>query len=91
MRCLVTGGAGYIGAHVVAALLERSEEVAVLDDLSTGVASRVGSAQLFVGDITDRAWTRRTLLEFRPDVVAMVSGSSSWRHIVAMPDASVRP
>lgn len=87
MRCLVTGGAGYIGAHVVAALLERSEEVAVLDDLSTGVASRVGSAQLFVGDITDRAWTRRTLLEFRPDVVLHFAAKKHVGDSMAQPGA----
>ncbi len=69
MRCLVTGGAGYIGAHVVALLIERGDEVVVLDDLSTGVAERVGSARLIVGDVADRDATRAALLDVRPDVV----------------------
>ena len=87
MRCLVTGGAGYIGAHVVAALLDKGEEVAVLDDLSTGVAHRVGTARLFVGDITDRVWTCKTLLEFRPDVVLHFAAKKHVGDSMAQPGA----
>jgi len=38
MAVLVTGGAGYIGSHMVLALVDAGEEVVVLDDLSTGFA-----------------------------------------------------
>lgn len=54
MTWLVTGGAGYIGAHVVRALLEDGHAVVVLDDLSTGSVSRVDPAARFVeGSLLD--------------------------------------
>src|SRR5690625_870224 len=53
MSILVTGGAGYIGAHVVRLLQERGEDVVVVDDLSTGRADRVGDATLVELDVAD--------------------------------------
>ncbi|MBK5238075.1 MAG: UDP-glucose 4-epimerase GalE [Actinomycetales bacterium] len=52
MRVLVTGGAGYIGAHIVRLLQDRGDDVVVFDDLSTGSARRVGDAVLVIGDLT---------------------------------------
>jgi UDP-glucose 4-epimerase len=51
---LVTGGAGYIGSHVVRQLRERGERVVVLDNLSSGYRSAVLGAPLVVGDTGDR-------------------------------------
>ena len=54
MAVLVTGGAGYIGSHVGHALLDRGEQVVVLDNLSTGNRACVGEDAVFVeGDIAD--------------------------------------
>ncbi len=46
MRTLITGGAGYIGSHVVRLLRDRGDTVVVVDDLSTGFAERVGGTRL---------------------------------------------
>lgn len=51
MSILVAGGAGYIGAHVVRLLLERGDEVIVVDDLSYGSPSRVEGATLVELDV----------------------------------------
>ncbi len=53
MSILVTGGAGYIGSHVVRQLGERGESVVVLDNLSTGYRSAVLHGKLVIGDTSD--------------------------------------
>jgi UDP-glucose 4-epimerase len=59
---LVTGGAGYIGAHVVHALHAQGETAVVLDDLSTGERQRVPDDAVFVdGDVADQDVVRRAL------------------------------
>ena len=63
MTWLVTGGAGYIGAHVVRALREDGVDVVVLDDLSTGDASRLGDVPLVRASTLDREAIDRTLVE----------------------------
>lgn len=63
MTILVTGGAGYIGSHVVRQLGERGERVVVLDNLSSGFRSAVLNGQLVVGDTGDREQVGRILKE----------------------------
>jgi UDP-glucose 4-epimerase len=69
MTILVTGGAGYIGSHVVRQLGERNQSVVVLDNLSSGFRPAVVHGELVVGDTGDRALVGRLLRERRIDTV----------------------
>ncbi|HET9485658.1 MAG TPA: UDP-glucose 4-epimerase GalE [Xanthomonadales bacterium] len=66
---LVTGGAGYIGSHVVLQLIAAGERVVVLDNLSTGFRDAVLGAPLVVGDTGDRELVARVLTEHSVDTV----------------------
>lgn len=86
MTILVTGGAGYIGSHMVLALVERGEEVVVLDNLSTGFWWAVPpEAKLVEGDIGDEALLDRLMAENRFDAVIHFAGS------IVVPDSVSDP
>ena len=69
MTILVTGGAGYIGAHTVRALREASCEVVVLDTLERGNREAVIDAKLIVGDIADDALVAKICADYKVDGV----------------------
>src|SRR5262245_36942346 len=75
-RVLVTGGAGYVGSHVVRALLEASREVVVLDDLSAGHRASVSGASLVEGDYGDEAVLDRLIRAEGITAVVHMAGSS---------------
>jgi UDP-glucose 4-epimerase len=66
---LVTGGAGYIGSHVVLQLRARGERVVVLDDLSRGFRQAVLDTPLVVGQVGDRETVLKVLREHAVDTV----------------------
>lgn len=68
-RVFVTGGAGYIGSHVVKLLGRKGHEILVYDDLSSGSREAVLCGELVVGDILDYGTLKRAMEEFKPDAV----------------------
>jgi UDP-glucose 4-epimerase len=85
VRAVVTGGAGFIGSHVVDALLARGDEVHVLDDLSKGKRENVPeAATLHVGDI--RTDSERVFADVRPDACFHYAAQADVRVSVERPD-----
>ncbi len=76
MAVLVTGGAGYIGSHMVWELLDAGEEVVVIDRLSTGFDWAVApEAKLVVGDVADKDLVSTVMRENNVDAVIHFAGS----------------
>jgi UDP-glucose 4-epimerase len=91
MRVLVTGGAGYIGSHLVDALCDEGHEVRVLDNLSTGKASnleaRLEEVHLVNGSILDAELVDREVEQAQ--TVFHLAASVGVRHIVDDPLSSL--
>ncbi len=86
MAVLVTGGAGYIGSHMVLALTDAGENVVVLDNLTTGFAWAVApQAKLVKGDIADEALVERLIKENTIDAIVHFAGS------IVVPDSVSDP
>jgi UDP-glucose 4-epimerase len=70
VRILVTGGAGFIGSHVVDAYIAAGHQVGVLDNLSTGRVENVNpAAAMHRVDVRDQAQVREAVASFHPEVV----------------------
>ncbi|MGH2782508.1 MAG: NAD-dependent epimerase/dehydratase family protein [Thermoleophilaceae bacterium] len=90
MRTLVTGGAGFIGSNLVDALLDRGDEVTVIDDVSTGkrenlTAAREHRAELVELDIRDAEAVAAATDRTRPEVVYHLAAQIDVRKSVADP------
>jgi UDP-glucose 4-epimerase len=90
MRCLVTGGAGFIGSNLVDALLARGDEVTVVDDLSTGRMSNLepglsNGAELVEMDIRDRDGLVGLANEKRPEAIFHLAAQIDVRKSLADP------
>jgi UDP-glucose 4-epimerase len=82
---LVTGGAGYIGSHVVRQLGEAAERVVVLDNLGRGFRQAVTAGELVVGDVGDYALVSRLLADHRIDTVMHFAAHTIVPESVANP------
>jgi UDP-glucose 4-epimerase len=96
MGVLVTGGAGFIGSHLTDRLVERGDEVVVLDDFSTGKranlrSAEAGGALVIEADIRDRGAVDDVVRSHRPDVILHLAAQMDVRKSVADPffDSSV--
>ncbi|MBD8553561.1 UDP-glucose 4-epimerase GalE [Rhizobium sp. CFBP 8762] len=86
MAVLVTGGAGYIGSHMVWALLDAGEDVVVIDRLSTGFQWAVApEARFYQGDVADAPLLARIFAENSIDAVIHFAGS------IVVPDSMSDP
>ena len=84
-RILVTGGAGYIGSHVVLALGEAGYDVLTYDNLSTGNREAVLAGDLVVGDLSDREQLKKVVNDFKPHAVMHFAASIEVGESVANP------
>jgi UDP-glucose 4-epimerase len=92
MRILVTGGAGFIGSHVVDAYIAAGHEVAVLDNFSTGTEANLNpAAEAHRVDLRDQPGVDKVVASFRPDIVNHHAAQSEVPKSVADPtfDAQV--
>jgi UDP-glucose 4-epimerase len=90
MKALVTGGAGFIGSHIVDALVERGDEVTVIDNLSSGRRENLDTptgkrAELVEADVTDAQAVAETLERQRPELVFHLAAQIDVRRSVTDP------
>ncbi|QDT56365.1 UDP-glucose 4-epimerase [Caulifigura coniformis] len=92
MRVLVTGGAGFIGSHLIDAILAAGHEAAALDDLSSGSPDNLPSGvPLFQVDVRDAGAVLKAVTEYKPDAIAHQAAQMSVSRSVREPrfDAEV--
>ncbi len=85
MRVFVTGGAGYIGSHMVKMLGERGYDVLTYDNLSSGHKEAVLYGELVVGDLADKGLLRKVFSSFRPEAVIHFAAS------IVVPESVEKP
>src|SRR6185312_10878753 len=86
MTVLVTGGAGYIGSHMVRALVDAGENVVVIDNLSTGFSSALpDGVPLFIGDAGDESLVENVIAQHGVESIIHFAGS------VVVPDSMRDP
>ncbi|MCL4457641.1 MAG: UDP-glucose 4-epimerase GalE [Nitrospirae bacterium] len=84
-KIFVTGGAGYIGSHIVKALGEKGYDVLTYDNLSSGNEWAVLYGKLFIGDLADKDAVRKAIQDFKPDAVMHFAAS------IVVPESVKKP
>jgi UDP-glucose 4-epimerase len=92
MRVVVTGGAGFIGSHLVDAFLARGDEVMVIDDLSSGRVERLDLDRVALHQIsvTDAQAVTNLITTFTPEMICHLAAQISVRHSVVDPTADAK-
>ena len=90
MAILVTGGAGYIGSHCVAALCARGADVVVVDNLSTGHREALKGGRLYVGDVGDRTFLEGVFRQEQIEAVIHFAAFSLVAESMAVPEKYFR-
>src|SRR5690349_15490883 len=86
MTVLVTGGAGYIGSHVVWALRDRGKACVVIDDMSTGSKSLLpDDVELVAGDVGDSALIDRLIEQNKITSIVHLAASTSVSDSIRKP------
>lgn len=86
-RCIVTGGAGFLGSHLVDALVERGDEVLVLDTLVTGKREKVHrEARLREIDVRDRGAVAGEFAEFKPELAFHMAAQADVKRAYKEPE-----
>ena len=86
MKILVTGGAGFIGSHIVDMLADNNHEVAIIDNLSSGFEYNVNkTAKLIRSDINDFNGIEKIFSEEKPDIIYHLAAQIDVRKSVADP------
>jgi len=92
VKYLVTGGAGFIGSHLVEKLIARGDQVVILDDLSTGISQNLGSVEgkviLHKGNVLDRSIIEKLVAEC--DYVVHLAAALGVFNIVNKPLESLK-
>lgn len=92
MKVLVTGGAGFIGSHILDALRARGDEIALLDDFNDlydpaikRAAAATSGARIFEADLRDRAAVRATIQAYQPDAIVHLAARAGVRQSIENP------
>lgn len=95
MKILITGGAGFIGSHLVDACMERGDEVAIVDNLSSGLRENFAhhaensSLHFYEADIRDAGKMREIFREFSPEAVFHLAAQINVRESIRDPKNDV--